>query len=110
MVSHNQGRTLSARSAVEAIQAAMALSIKIPCPERKLSIQITKKDALTDVTEAVNEVKKSGLLMFYSASDGIQTAATKKLQYGQQREHIFSIGALRFGSASVIRRWRLRIV
>ncbi|KAK1254757.1 hypothetical protein MKX08_008752 [Trichoderma sp. CBMAI-0020] len=108
-VSHNQGRTISARSAAEAIRAAIALNVKIisvswtikdrgivgtsPASSESGPPNSVKKDALTDLREAIDEVKKNGILMFCSASDDIQTTAMKALPYSQQPEHIFRIGA-----------------
>ncbi|KAK4074698.1 uncharacterized protein Triagg1_4847 [Trichoderma aggressivum f. europaeum] len=108
-ISHNQGRTISARSAAEALRAAIALNVKIIsvswtikyrgaagtslAPNESGPPNSMKKDAYTDLREAVDEVKKNDIIMFCSASDDIQTSAMKALPYSQQSEHIFRIGA-----------------
>ncbi|KAL6827245.1 hypothetical protein J3E69DRAFT_380382 [Trichoderma sp. SZMC 28015] len=108
-ISHNQGRTISPRSAAEALRAAIALNAKIisvswtikyrgaagtsPGPNESGSSNSMKKDAYTDLKEAIDEVKKNDIIMFCSASDDIQTTAMKALPYSQQSEHIFRIGA-----------------
>ncbi|KAL7961526.1 hypothetical protein V8C34DRAFT_311755 [Trichoderma compactum] len=107
--SHNQGRTISARSAAEALRAAIALNVKIIsvswtikyrgaagtslAPNESGPPNSMKKDAYTDLREAVDEVKKNDIIMFCSASDDIQTSAMRALPYSQQSEHIFRIGA-----------------
>jgi hypothetical protein len=108
-VSHNQGRTISARSAAEAIRAAIDLKVKIisvswtikyrgitgtsRVPSESDPSKPVKKDDFTQLTEAIDEVKNRGILMFCSASDDIQTTAMKALPYSQQPEHIYRIGA-----------------
>ncbi|KAM0460010.1 hypothetical protein ACHAO4_002138 [Trichoderma viride] len=73
-VSHNQGRTISACSAAEATRAAIALNVKIisvswtikdrgtvgtsPAPNESGPPNSMKTDALTDLREAIDEVKK----------------------------------------------------
>ncbi|KAM0513221.1 hypothetical protein ACHAPE_008069 [Trichoderma viride] len=99
-ISHNQGRTISTRSAAEAIRAAIALNVKIISVSWTIMDRVDsgpsnpmKRDAFTNLREAIDEVKKNGILMFCSASDDIQTTAMKALPYSQQSEHIFRIGA-----------------
>lgn len=104
-VGHNQQRIISARSAAEALRAAIALKVNIISASWTIDNPKTSalsnesgpskrvKDGLTQFKEAIDEVKKHGILMFCSASDDIQTAAMSTLPYCQQPEHIFRIGA-----------------
>ncbi|KAI0888361.1 uncharacterized protein GGS22DRAFT_96352 [Annulohypoxylon maeteangense] len=108
-VAHNHGRTISAHSAAEAIRAAIDLKVRIISVSWTIKYRIAtgtssaldesdpskpaKKDAFTQLREAINEVKNNGIIMFCSASDDIQTTAMKVLPYSQQPEHIFRIGA-----------------
>ncbi|KAI1635751.1 hypothetical protein F4809DRAFT_612809 [Biscogniauxia mediterranea] len=108
-VAHNHERTISARSAAEAIRAAIALKVQIisvswtiryrganrtnPALSENDPSKPVKKDPFTQLADAIDEVKKKGIIMFCSASDDIQTTAMKALPYSQQPEHIFRIGA-----------------
>lgn len=109
-VSHNQGRTISQLGAAQAIEAAIDLKVKIisvswtikyrggtvssPHPkEAGDTFNLARLDPFSRLTDAIDKVKKEGILMFCSASDDIQTTAMKVLPYSQQPEHIFRIGA-----------------
>ncbi|KAI0154854.1 hypothetical protein GGR57DRAFT_511820 [Xylariaceae sp. FL1272] len=108
-ISHSQGRTISARSAADASRAAIDMKVQIisvswTIKHRGIAIpnqsrdnidpsRPVKKDPLTLLAEAIDKVKRAGIILFCSSSDDIQTTAMKVLPYSQQPEHIFRIGA-----------------
>ncbi|KAI0407365.1 hypothetical protein F4802DRAFT_19209 [Xylaria palmicola] len=99
-VSHNQRRTISARSAAGAIRAAIDFKVKIISVSWTIEyssetekVAGAKRNDLNLLKESIDEVKRQGILMFCSASDDIQTTAMRVLPYSRQPEHIFRIGA-----------------